>query len=143
MMSSGYGVPATPVYDMPAPNKALPVRGKLAELREVEGVRTVFTDPDSPLDTWMDPTMIETALETYAPLQQAVCRILQRLQKKGAVPERTLEGMLGPVNDALDAAFSDVLLDELVSRWDRVKPLLARYVLAKEAFRQARGATNG
>jgi hypothetical protein len=120
---------AGPAYDMPTPNAGLPYKGGLKELCDeprAEGHLPPWAFATETYDTWISPDLLEAALDGDLALR----REFDRLAEAGASgPTASAERHVGRI-------FEDVILPDVIARFDAIRPLVAQYCLAKAAARR-------
>jgi hypothetical protein len=136
---ASWGVAAPPAYSMGGSNDCLPTSGGLAHLTtEAVGPagvhREAFADPGE--CGWVDPRALERHLDADPALRKAAAAAIGELEGlEGRARDRVLAKALEKLGARVQAVFEEALLLEICERFERVRPLVARYALAKEAVR--------
>ncbi len=129
-------------YDMPPPNAGLPGRGGLADLYR-DAKQWAFRSAN-PSDTWLDPALLEKALDADPKLRKALAATLDELgpppprdaPAKARVRERDLARLLSRLEQHVERVFAEVVLVDIARRFHQVKRFVAMYALAKESARR-------
>jgi hypothetical protein len=127
-----------PGYNMAPPNEDLPLRGMLKDLC------TAPRKPDSMppwafattrYDNWIAPTVLEHALDADPELRAVLARVLDaaggKIEAGSTVETRALAAILPHI----DRVFEEVVLADVLARFDRIRTLVAQYALTKQAIR--------
>lgn len=144
------GTSARPVFDMAAPNQGLPYRGRLRELCKGKtkgphcATPSAFADPGH--DAWLDAATLERFLAADSKIARSCRNALEAIPPpigskaspaEIAKRDRLIAKAQRKVERGVDRIFNELMLVDIVERFDRVRPLVAQYMIARAAAKAA------
>ncbi len=134
-----------PVYELPKLNGGLGARGGLRDLQDPEpkpGTRKEVFEGSSYSETWVDPVRLERLMHADTELRAGLRELLDdKPGERVEVGSRREKALLAEAERHVTRLFEETLLPEIVERFEAVKGLVCRYVVAKEAARPSGSKT--
>jgi hypothetical protein len=134
-----YAPTPRPIVDMAPPNRGLPMGGGLKELTTAPTEPGkippwAFTRKGGGFDTWLDPDLLEMALDRD-PAFRAACREALAKLERDPSPEKVAKAVRALAKHAT-RVLREAVLEDVALRFEAVAGLVAEYGLAKEAARR-------